>query len=340
MSDLRLTQLIQWLSAYFKQPVDCLPLSGDAGFRRYFRIEANGQSYIAVDAPSDKCNNQSFADLTHFLAERQFDVPKIYQYAEEQGFFLLTDLGSLMFSDAVSEIDDIETLAYYKQAIDIAIELAGTASPTNFSLPDYDAAFIDTELDIFREWLLTEHLAIELDIKQTDKLQACFDFLAQVISEQPKVMMHRDFHSRNLMVTDNSLAIIDYQDAVYGPLSYDLVSLLRDCYVKLPTAQLTVLFDYYFKRLTEKPEFKNINYHQLKYWFDLTGIQRHLKASGIFARLHHRDKKSNYLADIPQTLDYIVEVAGQYDTLSYLVELIQGKVIPALIARQKEESQL
>lgn len=340
MSDLRLTQLTQWLNTHFTQPVDCLPLSGDAGFRRYFRVKVNGQSYIAVDAPSGKCNNQSFAELTHFLAEQQFDVPNIYQYAEEQGFFLLTDLGSLMFSDAISDVDDTKTLTYYKRAIDIALELATTALPTHFSLPDYDAAFIYTELEIFREWLLAKHLAIGLDNKQVDKLQACFDFLVQAISEQPKVVMHRDFHSRNLMATENSFAIIDYQDAVHGPLSYDLVSLLRDCYVKLPTAQLNVLFDYYFKRLTEKPEFKSINYQQLKYWFDLTGIQRHLKASGIFARLHHRDNKSNYLADIPQTLDYIVEVASQYDNLSFLAELVQNKVTPALVTMKNQEDQL
>ena len=202
-----------------------------------------------------------------------------------------------------------------------------------YQLPDYDDVFVALELNIFSEWLVEKHLSIELSVEEKAQLEQCFSVLIDNVAQQPKAFMHRDYHSRNLLLSNENIAVIDFQDAVFGPITYDIVSLLRDCYQRLPQADVEQLFNYFTQLLTEQfpdKRYGEIDGETWQRWFDLMGLQRHIKASGIFARLYHRDNKPGYLPDIPLTLDYIVEVAKKYPELSYLSELVTAKIQPVI----------
>lgn len=329
MSNLRTNALIHWLECQFSgQKINLLPLTGDAGFRRYFRFTCHNKSYIAVDAPVALSNNQAFLTVQQILQNVGVSVPNIIHTELEQGFLCLSDFGDVVLAERLS---DTNMQQYYANAI-VELNKMLTCSPALVSsLPLYDEKFIFTELEIFSDWLLETHLDIYLNPEEKVALQHCFDELVSAIVEQPKVFMHRDYHSRNIMLLDNGeLGIIDFQDAVNGPVIYDLVSLLRDCYVRWPNNLIAPLMENY--RLQVQDYFSNetITQEKWQYWFDLTGLQRHIKASGIFARLYHRDSKPGYLADIPLTLSYIQDVSAQYDKLSFLHELVSKRVIPAL----------
>ena len=202
-------------------------------------------------------------------------------------------------------------------------------------LDEYDKNLLKSEMNLFTEWLIEKHLQIELKEAQRKDLTKLFDLLVANAEQQPKVFVHRDFHSRNLMVTkENNPGIIDYQDAVYGPISYDLVSILKDCYIKWPQEEINKWVDFYLNKLHEdKSKFK-IERDEFVRWFDLMGVQRHLKASGIFARLSHRDGKQNFLEDIPRTLSYILDLKDTYEELEQICIMLEELVIPKL--REKE----
>jgi aminoglycoside/choline kinase family phosphotransferase len=329
LNTIRTRHLIQWLAQQFSnEKIILTPLTGDAGFRRYFRFQHNNQSYIAVDAPPELSNNQAFIQVQAYLNMANVNVPKVLAKDLSQGFLCLSDLGDILLAEQLSK-ENMQQ--HYLQAIIELEKINFCQQVTTTSLPKYDEQFIATELMIFQQWLLEEHLDIKLSPQESTKLAACFNYLSAAITEQPKVFMHRDYHSRNIMLIKNELlGIIDFQDAVQGPVIYDLVSLLRDCYVRWPDELIAPLIEDY--RLRVKKHFPNDNLTKEKwqYWFDLTGLQRHLKASGIFARLHHRDQKSNYLADIPLTLTYIQDVSGRYDKLCFLQKLVSERVIPAV----------
>ena len=323
--------LAHWLGLHFNTTnIELIPLSGDAGFRCYYRFFHRNQSYIAVDAPDDYCNNLGFIEIAKYLSQQNINTPKII--AHQQGsFFCLSDLGDTMLCDVLTP-ENMES--FYQKAIEQLINIAIAEEPVDYVLPDFNRDFILNELSIFTEWLLVEHLQITLLPQELKALHLCFEVLVQSILEQPQVTMHRDFHSRNIMLVDNesqpsSLAIIDFQDAVKGPVTYDLVSLLRDCYVRWPQQQIDPLIYHYHSAIGKQLNI-NIAIDDFIKWFDLTGIQRHLKAAGIFARLHHRDNKSGYLKDIPLTLSYIVDIAAKYPSLAFLSKLICDSVIPAL----------
>lgn len=325
LQDSRQQQLSRWLEEKFCQPVNKLiSMNGDAGFRRYFRFQFENNSYIAVDSPKEKCNNQAFAQIQQRFSTVSLPVPKIIHYCQEQGFFCLSDLGDKLLADSLT---DQNMASYYQQAIDYLPTISALPSE---NLPRYTSDFVQLELDIFTEWLLGEHLNITLLEQEQQKLAQCFQVLINNVIEQPQVFMHRDYHSRNLMWSNEQLAIIDFQDAVVGPITYDVVSLLRDCYIKWPEKNVAELFDYFQKIFTQKTEYKNISQETWQRWFDLMGLQRHIKASGIFARLYHRDNKNGYLNDIPLTLSYIVDVAAKYPELNFLGQLVNDQVIPAL----------
>lgn len=329
MNTLRTGNLLKWLEQHFSnQEIILIPLTGDAGFRRYFRFNYNNQSYIAVDAPPKLSNNSAFIEIQAYLHSANVNVPQILAKDISQGFLCLSDLGNVLLADQLSK-ENMQK--YYSQAIVELEKINFARQAAMTSLPIYDEKFIATELMIFQQWLLEEHLGIKLPAEETNKLLACFDYLSAAIIEQPKVFMHRDYHSRNIMLLENEpLGIIDFQDAVQGPVIYDLVSLLRDCYVRWPAELLAPLIEEYRLRVQKHFPAENLSQKKWQYWFDLTGLQRHIKASGIFARLHHRDQKSSYLADIPLTLTYIQDVSGQYDKLSFLHELVTKRVMPAL----------
>lgn len=329
MNTLRTGHLLQWLKHYFSaEEITLTPLTGDAGFRCYYRFQHKNQSYIAVDAPPKLSNNQAFIQVQEYLLSAKVNVPIVLAKDLEQGFFCLSDFGDILLADKLSE----ENMQHHYSKAIVELEKINLCAPSiRANLPVYDDAFITTELMIFQQWLLEKHLGIVLSAQENKKLTACFDYLLAAITEQPKVFMHRDFHSRNIMLLENGqLGIIDFQDAVQGPVVYDLVSLLRDCYIRWPDQLLAPLIEDYRLQIQAHFPNENITKEKWQYWFDLTGLQRHLKASGIFARLHHRDQKSNYLADIPLTLTYIKDVSAQYDKLSFLHELVTERVTPAL----------
>ena len=329
MSNLRTTALLHWLKSHFSlENITLIPLTGDAGFRRYFRFDYQNQSYIAVDAPVKFSNNQAFVDVQEILQGVGVNVPNILAVDLNQGFLCLSDFGQTVLSDRLTN----ENMAqYYAQAIVELNKMLKCKTALVAELPQYDEKFIKTELAIFSEWLLEKHLGIYLTDDEQSALNECFEILISAIVEQPKTFMHRDYHSRNIMLLDNSeLGIIDFQDAVQGPIIYDLVSLLRDCYVRWPNELITPLMEVYRQQVENSFPEENLTKEKWQYWFDLTGLQRHIKASGIFARLHHRDNKSGYLADIPLTLGYIQDVSAQYDKLSFLHELVTQRVIPAV----------
>ncbi len=325
----RREQLQQWLAVVFpNSSLQLTQLNGDAGFRCYYRLQRDDKYHIVVDAPPDKVNNLAFVEMADAFAKQNLCVPEIIAYQASLGFMCLEDFGDTLLADKLTTTT-MDSL--YQQALLLLPKVAQVESSKLWSLPVYDRALLQLELDIFKDWLVGAHLCLELDNNELEQLQDCFDVLVNSALEQPRVTVHRDFHSRNLMLLDNGeIGVIDFQDAVQGPITYDLVSLLRDCYVRWDDQQVDDLRKQYLQQLTvHRPEF-NLDELTFSRWFDLMGLQRHIKAAGIFARLYHRDGKAGYLADIPLTLTYIIDIAGKYPALQFLSQLVKNKVLPAL----------
>lgn len=320
-NDPRLTQLNEWIIEVLGDLEYTLtPVSGDASFRRYFRLNSDLHNYIAVDSPPEKENNTPFITVTHLLETEGLPVPHIYYSSLDFGFFLLSDFGDeLLLNSLNGENAD----ALYTQALN-ALNIIRTTSTDN--LPDYNEELLLSEMELFRQWYLNKYLDIELDENEHLILDNTFKQLAESAIEQPQVFVHRDFHSRNLMLIGAEYpGIIDYQDAVRGPITYDLVSLLRDCYIDWPQKRVEDWVSKYLEMINNKHLDNDEKLLFLK-WFDLMGIQRHLKAIGIFSRLSIRDNKANYLDDIPRTLNYIITIAPNYPETQQLAELIQKKI--------------
>ena len=239
----------------------------------------------------------------------------------------MTDLGSDLYLQELGRCGSDSRL--YEDAIRSLVRFQARVSASE--LPPYDRCRLDLEMSLFRDWLLREHLELELGEGELRQLSDVFDFLARSALGQPEVFVHRDYHSRNLMVcpADNP-GILDFQDAMRGPVTYDLVSLLKDCYFKLPPGRVAELVDFYMTEASKAGIDTGNDEARFEGWFDLMGVQRHLKASGIFARLWHRDGKAGYLADVPLTLSYITDCAGKYPELDFLSALIEQRVLPAL----------
>lgn len=324
LADIRLNRLLQWLQSCFQtSDIVLSSLDGDAGFRRYFRFTHSNKDYIAVDAPKDYCNNEQFVYISNYLSKLGIRVPKIHHYDKENGYFCLEDLGKTLLADVLTP-DSVE--AYYQSALS-PLYLLSKADISQVELPDYDAAFIHTELNIFTEWLLDKHLALTLTVQEQKLIAQTNEVLVASALEQPKVVMHRDYHSRNIMLSNLSdLSVIDFQDAVKGPITYDVVSLLRDCYVRWPTALVNKVFDNFCEHVSQELAL-SVSKEQWRRWFDLMGMQRHIKASGIFARLNYRDGKTHYMKDIPLTLNYIVDVCKLYPELSDFGQFVERRVL-------------
>jgi len=317
-SDARLQRLTQWVK---RQPglgsVSILPASSDASFRQYFRITHAGGSLIVMDAPPEQENITPFIDITHRLESAGLQVPHIHASDLDQGFLLLDDLGH---QDYLHGLNSDSADALYSDALKA---LSHIQSANTQSLPLYDRKLLATELQLFQHWYLGIHLGIELREAQCDQLSQIFSALIEQALEQPQVFVHRDYHSRNLMVTpQNNPGIIDYQDAVSGPITYDLVSLLRDCYISWPTKKVKQWALTYRDQTVANDLLPPTQDQVFMRWFDLMGIQRHLKAIGIFARLNHRDGKPGYLGDIPRTLNYILQIAPHHKETASLAKLL------------------
>lgn len=322
--DERRERLEAWLKARLGiTSVIMAPASSDASFRRYFRIWHQDGTLIAMDAPPQREDAARFVRLARAFAAAGLNVPRVYEEDFEQGFLLLSDLGTQSYYSALhaGSAD-----ALYGDAISalLRLQLSSESAP---ALPPYDRALLTRELGIFPEWYVGRHLGIALDRADQGILEAAFDVLMDSALEQPVVWVHRDYHSRNLMVTDrDNPGVLDFQDAVMGPVTYDLVSLLRDCYIEWSAEQVKGWLHSYLARARAAGLVSAVDDTQFARWFDLMGVQRHLKAIGIFARLQHRDGKPGYLADIPRTLGYVLRVCGCYPELSDLGNWLQRRV--------------
>ena len=320
--------VIDALASNLEAPQGSLEVvSGDASFRRYFRQPSETATFIAVDAPPEKENSQSFVTIANAWGEQGVAVPKVIKADLEQGFMLLSDMGDQLL---LPLLNDASAEGLYHQALDALIGI----QQTTHALPAYDAPLLDREMALFTDWFLGEHLGLELTPQEQSMLQETFAVLRESALGQVQVPVHRDYHSRNIMVLeDDTLGIIDFQDAVHGPLTYDVVSLLRDCYVAWPLEHVQQWAKDYFEKARAAGLVGAISDEQLMLWFDWMGIQRHLKAVGIFARLNHRDGKTGYMNDIPRTLNYIVEVTGQYSTLEEFHNWLVRRLLPELERR-------
>jgi aminoglycoside/choline kinase family phosphotransferase len=294
--------------------------SSDASFRRYWRLTLpGGTTRIVMDAPPPVEDCGRFVALARRLRAAGLNTPEVYAENHAQGFLLLTDLGTLPYLGA---LDDATVDRLYGDAL-AALATLQARVPSD-GLPEYDAPFLRRELHIFREWYLEGHLGATLGEADLGDWERACAVLVESALEQPRVCVHRDFHSRNLMVdTDHNPGILDFQDAVLGPVTYDLVSLLRDCYIAWDPRRVRDWALGYRDLAVRSGILPETDPGRFLRWMDLMGIQRHLKAAGIFARLDRRDAKPHYLGDIPRTLGYVREVAAGYPELSGLLGLME-----------------
>jgi len=328
----RQEQLKRWLSDELGlPPYQIEPASADASFRRYFRVSFSSETRIVMDAPPGKEDIRPFVRIARQLRAIGLNVPEILAEDIGQGFLLLGDLGSRQYLDELNE-QSVDRL--YGDAMG-ALATLQACGPSAEELPPYDRKLLWQEMELFSDWLLGQHLNMAPSAEVQQHLQDIYTLLADNALEQPAVSVHRDYHSRNLMVCAQNPGILDFQDAVYGPLTYDLVSLLRDCYIAWPRERVEAWALGFHDLAVEHGILGQRQEEQFLRWFDLMGVQRHLKASGIFARLYHRDGKSGYLKDIPRTLGYITEVSARYPELRPLFLLLEEHVLPALVERKQ-----
>jgi aminoglycoside/choline kinase family phosphotransferase len=329
-ADSRHDDLLAWL-AQFDGLADAglQPASVDASFRSYFRVNRDSESFIVMDAPPPHEDCHPYVQIAGYLESMGLNCPRILGADFENGFILMTDLGSTRYIDEL-ERDSGRATELYNDAIDALLTLQEKGEAYQQQLPTYDYDFISFELSIFRDWLCGRHLGIDFSDEEEKQWQDCCEFLIDNALRQKQVFMHRDYHSRNLMLTpENNPGILDFQDAVEGPITYDVVSLFKDCYIKWPADQVKTWALQYYKRLNAKIK-KELSEDEFLQQFDLMGVQRHLKAAGIFARLNHRDEKPGYLGDIPRTLEYISDTAPQFAELTFLADLVSNRVAPSM----------
>lgn len=326
LQDTRADSLFKWLNTVTTiQHENFKLISGDASFRRYFRCTTENQIFIAVDSPPQTEDNALFCALANTLAQCNVTVPAVISANVNEGFLLLSDLGKTHLSDIITQQN---AKALYTESLDELVKARGVNATTLGPIPAYDHKQVIFELSIFSEWLINTYLKITLTEAENNLIQTAFGFITAIFMQQPTHFVHRDYHSRNIMLTttpekQNQIAIIDFQGALIGPVMYDSVSLLRDCYIAWPQELVLQISEQH--RLKYYPDIAPKNWQQ---GFDIVGIQRHIKAAGIFARLHERDNKPFYLYDIPRTLQYIVDVGQQYSELLEFANWLEKKILP------------
>ena len=322
LNDARLVQLADWLSGFTTPAtlVDSLrPASADASFRRYFRVDTqSGQSLIVMDAPPPQEDVRPFVKVAELFSATGVSVPTILAQDTERGFLLLSDLGSTTY---LKQLNPDTAHKLYLDAIDALIQLQVQSRAG--VLPVYDRELLHRELMLFPDWYVTRHLKATLSDAQSADLNRVFDMLLANNLAQAQVYVHRDYHSRNLMVMDKgNPGILDFQDAVYGPITYDLVSLLRDAYIQWDEELVLDWTIRYWERARKAGLPVSHDVDAFYRDFEFMGLQRHLKVLGIFARLYHRDGKDGYLNDIPLVMDYTRKTAYRYKEFAPLIRLL------------------
>jgi len=330
--DPRLALLRHWLEHGLGWSDTTLaPASADASFRRYFRVTRPGGTCIAMDAPPEKENVEPYIAVAGMLADIGVNAPHVLVRNASDGFLLLTDLGSVTYLADLAERGRPGPL--YADAIAALVRIQARGAVHAGNLPPYDEKLLRFEMSLFTDWLLARHLGLAPGQDEMRELAVVFDLLVDSALAQPRVFVHRDYHSRNLMVCDTgNPGILDFQDAVHGPLTYDLVSLLRDCYIEWPQPQVVEWALEFRRQAVAAGVDAGDSEARFLRWFDLMGVQRHLKASGIFARLWHRDGKPGYLPDVPRTLGYVVQACARHPDLAPLGTLVRDTILPRMQA--------
>lgn len=326
--DIRLQSLKVWLdeqlpALFARQQWGALPpatltaASSDASFRRYFRWEGGDKTFIVMDAPPPQENCKPFVDIAHLLASSGINVPKIHAEDLTQGFLLLSDLGRQTYLDVIDAdnadalfADAIEALLTYQQL------------PMDAPLPSYDVALLRRELELFPEWYVKRHLGIEMDSAQLASWQHVSDLLIESALAQPKVLVHRDYMPRNLMISEPNPGVLDFQDAVYGPVTYDITCLFKDAFLSWPEERVAGWLNTYWNKARALGIAVHEDFAAFSRASDLMGVQRHLKVIGIFARICHRDGKPRYLGDVPRFFSYIEAVVSRRPELAELGQLL------------------
>ena len=326
MSD-RSIQLQHWLEQLGYRDYRLSQVSEDASFRSYLRLDTKGRSVIVMDAPPQQESCVSFIEVAAKLRAADLMAPEVIAQNLEQGFLVLTDFGSDSY---LSQLDANSEGVLYADALTSLLTMQTRVDSAG--LAPYDEALLSRELDLFHDWFLVELLGIELDSEKHSLWQMTKSKLIANALAQPQVFVHRDYHSRNLMKLDHrNPGILDFQDAVIGPVTYDLVSLLRDCYIAWPENRVRQLALGYYESVRSR-QLLDVSGAQFMHWFNLMGVQRHLKAIGIFSRLNIRDGKAGYLQDIPRTLTYLRQVSARESTLAGLSGMIDALDLEARIS--------
>jgi|TARA_B100000959_G_C14915837_1_gene597301 hypothetical protein len=347
MIDQRETELAYWTTTALVAHLSSAGLdlnlkivSGDASFRRYYRVEASGQNFIAVDAPPENENSHAFVAIAQLFAEAGVTVPRVINVDYQQGFMLLEDFGDELYLSALLQCQEnpgvdsnsrIDSL--YRSAITALVKLQSNVQTK--TLAPYDRNLLHNEMALFEEWFCGAFLAMALSAEERKLIASTLKFLEDEALAQPVVAVHKDYHSRNLMTLDSgdyaegaAPGIIDFQDAVAGPYTYDLVSLLRDCYVQWPSEQLASWALDYLSMAQQQGVVADIDRETFFRHFDMMGLQRNLKVIGIFSRLCIRDKKPGYLADIPLVIHYFLDVGSRYVELGDFVNWFRQDLLP------------
>lgn len=335
--DNRLQMLTSWVRQFpgFDN-ADATPVSGDASFRRYFRVYKSGADgskvpFIVMDSPRELEDCTPFVHIGHHWRQAGIRVPEVFEADPGLGFLLLEDFGDQLMLNRLTP----ETASQlYKSAMDELLLIQQTHAHPNYPLPTYDAALLNREMALFRDWLLENYLGLELDNIEKSMLDTTFALLRESALAQPKVTVHRDYHSRNLLVLDQDdrPGVIDFQDAVTGPVTYDLVSLLKDCYIQWPEERVYQWLED-FRKQSAEAGLHHADSDTFRQWFELMGMQRHLKAAGIFARLAMRDGKPGYIKDIPRTVSYLLAASERQPALRHFQDWLISTAIPRIETR-------
>ena len=328
-SDSRLAALTRWVVGtlgFAESRIE--PASADASFRRYFRVTRGGETHIIMDAPPEKEDLAPFIKVARILAGMGLNVPIVLARDDVQGFLLLSDLGATQYLDELKADRQVDRL--YGDALSALVTLQTADDRAAQTLPKYDRALLLREMELMPEWFLNRHLGLQALPAERAMLNRVFDTLADAALAQPTCFVHRDYHSRNLLLCDETNpGILDFQDAVHGPVTYDAVSLLKDCYVTWPPARVREWLLSYRGMLARAGFALPGDADTFVRWFDLMGLQRHIKVLGIFARLFHRDGKAGYLKDLPRVLAYVREAAPGYPETAEFAEFLRTRIDPA-----------
>ncbi|SFL84895.1 aminoglycoside phosphotransferase family protein [Marinobacter zhejiangensis] len=330
--DTRLAQLTDWVRQIpGLEQATPEPVSGDASFRRYFRVADHNATFIVMDAPPEHEDCRPFVAIATHWHDHGVAVPAVVRQDLDQGFLLLEDFGDQLL---LGQLNEENADRIYQGAMAELLRIQQLPANPDFPLPPYNTELLNREMALFPDWLLTQQLGLTLSDAEHCLLDTVFTFLRESALAQPDVVVHRDYHSRNLLARPATAipGVIDFQDAVQGPITYDLVSLLKDCYVRWPDDAVERWVEHY-RTLSLDAGLHHADAATFRQWFELMGMQRHLKAAGIFARLAIRDGKTGYLGDIPRTVQYLVDASARHGALRHFHEWLESTVMPAINAQ-------